>query len=138
MTRRFGILVCIFFASLATTVGCGSGDEDAGVEAASQWLQLLDSGEVAKSWEQSSGVFRNNLSMEDYQKSIGDSRGSLGELMSRELRSAQAAHSLPNAPRGRYVVVQFDSVFANHPAMVETVTTKFEGGDWRVLGYRSR
>lgn len=138
MTRSFGILACLLLASIATSVGCGSGDEDAAVEVATQWLKLLDSGEVGKGWEQSSRVFRNNVSVEDFKKSIGDSRGPLGKLMSREVRSAQAAHSLPNAPRGRYVIVQFDSVFANHPAIVETVTTKFEGAGWRVLGYRSR
>jgi hypothetical protein len=138
MTRRFTILVCLLFASSTTTVGCGSGDEDAAVEMTSQWLTLIDSGEVAESWEQSSNNFRNNLPIEDYKKSIEDSRGQLGKLMSRRLRSAQAARSLPNAPRGRYVVVQFDSVFAKHPAMVETVVATFEGEDWRVLGYRSR
>ena len=138
MTRRFGILVGLLIAMFATTIGCGSGDEDAASGAATEWLQGVDAGELAKSWQQSSGVFRNNLSMEDFQKSMEDSRGPLGTLKSREVRSAQAAYSLPNAPRGRYVIVQFDSVFANHPAMVETVTTKFEGGGWRVLGYRSR
>ena len=138
MTRRFTIIVCLLFASITTTVGCGSGDEDAAVEVATQWLKLLDLGSVGESWEQSAGVFRNNLSIEDFKKSIQVSRGPLGRLRSRKLRTAQAAHSVPNAPRGRYVVMQFDSVFANHPAIVETVTAKFEGGGWRVLGYRSR
>ncbi|MFP8882056.1 MAG: DUF4019 domain-containing protein [Myxococcota bacterium] len=138
MTHRFTVLIFLLFASIASTVGCGSGDEDDASEMASQWLTLIDMGDVTESWEQSSGVFQNNLSIEDYTKSIKDSRGHLGKLLSRRLRTAQAARSLPNAPRGRYVVVQFDSVFANHPAMVETVTAKFENGDWRVLGYRSR
>ena len=138
MPRRFGILVSLLFVLFAAPVGCGSVGEDAAVEVATQWLQLIDAGEVGKSWEQSSGVFRNNLSVDEFKKSIQDSRGPLGKLMSREIRSAQAAHSLPNAPRGRYVIAQFDSVFANHPAMVETVTLKFEGGGWRVLGYRVR
>ena len=138
MSRRSSMLVCVLFALIAIAVGCGSGDEDAAVDAAAQWLELLDSGEVAKSWEQSSDIFRKKLSSEDFAKSIEGSRGSLGKSMSRKLRTAQAAQTLPNEPRGRYVVIQFDSVFANHPAMVETVTTKFEGDDWRVLGYRMR
>lgn len=138
MTRRSAIFACVLFASIAITVGCGSGDEDAAVEVTTQWLKLLDTGEVGESWQQSSGLLRNNVSMEDYKKTIEESRGHLGKLMSRRVRTAMSAHSIPNAPRGRYVVVQFDSVFANHPAMVETVTAKFEGGDWRVLGYRTR
>ncbi len=138
MTRRFTIVMCLLFTMTMTAVGCGQGDEEAAVETSTGWLKLLDSGNVDESWKQSAAMFRNNVSVEDYKKSIQESRGHLGKLMSRKVRTAQAAHSLPNAPRGRYVVVQFDSVFENHPAIVETVTTKYDSGDWRVLGYRSR
>ena len=119
MTRRFAILVCLLIASAATSVGCGSADEDAAVEAATQWLTLLDAGEVRRSWAQSAKIFRNNVSIEDYEKMIEDSRAGLGKLTSRSLRSAHARRSLPNAPRGRYVVVEFDSAFENNKAGID-------------------
>ena len=123
---------------LLAVVGCGSGDEDVAVEASDQWLSLLDNGDYQASWQQSAALFRKGVSAEDFAKQIGGAREQAGKLVSRKLRSAQAAQQLPNVPRGRYVVIQYDSVFQNQPAAVETVTEKFEGGQWRVVGYRSR
>jgi hypothetical protein len=56
-------------------------------------------------------------------------------LRSRGARAAQRASSLPGAPDGEYVVLQFDSSFANKQVAVETVTAVFEDGVWRVVGY---
>jgi len=138
MTRRHCIALFLLFATATTGIGCGSGDEDAAVDVATAWVGLLDAGKLEEAWKQSAPVFRNNLSLEDFTKSIEGSRNVLGKLISRKVRTAQAAHSLPNVPRGQYVVVQFDSVFEKHPAMVETVTTKLIGDTWQVQGYRSR
>jgi len=44
--------------------------------------------------------------------------------------------SMPGAPDGEYVVIQFESSFANKESAVETVTPmKGEDGVWRVSGY---
>jgi len=44
--------------------------------------------------------------------------------------------SMPGAPDGEYVVIQFESSFANKKSAVETVTPmKGEDGVWRVSGY---
>ena len=44
--------------------------------------------------------------------------------------------SLPGAPDGEYVVIQFDTSFTNKKVAVETVTPmKDEDGIWRVSGY---
>jgi hypothetical protein len=44
--------------------------------------------------------------------------------------------NLPGAPAGQYVVMQFDSSFANKHSAVETVTFMLEeGGQWRAAGY---
>ena len=55
---------------------------------------------------------------------------------SRELLSAQHMTSLPGAPDGDYVVIQFKTSFANKKSAVETVTPMLEkDGVWRVSGY---
>ncbi len=44
--------------------------------------------------------------------------------------------SMPGAPDGEYVIIQFESSFANKKSAVETVTPmKDENGVWRVSGY---
>ena len=57
-------------------------------------------------------------------------------LVSRKLKSTQFATSLPGAPDGEYVVIQFEASFGNKRASVETVTPMLEkDGQWRVSGY---
>jgi hypothetical protein len=44
--------------------------------------------------------------------------------------------SLPGAPDGEYVVIQFKTAFENKKFAIETVTPMLDGdGKWRVSGY---
>ena len=63
-------------------------------------------------------------------------REPLGALAWRNLRSAQRLTELPGAPDGQYVVMQFDSSFANKKTAIETVTFVLEAdGQWKSTGY---
>ena len=63
-------------------------------------------------------------------------RAPLGKLVSRKLKSREYAEKMPGAPDGRYVVVQYDTVFENKASAVETVTPMADpDGVWRVAGY---
>ena len=56
--------------------------------------------------------------------------------MSRQVISTKYATSLPGAPDGEYVVIQFKTSFENKASAVETVTPmKDPDGEWRVGGY---
>jgi hypothetical protein len=57
-------------------------------------------------------------------------------MVSRTLKSASYAKSLPGAPDGEYVVIQFDATFEKKQSAIETVTPMKEpDGRWRVSGY---
>ena len=44
--------------------------------------------------------------------------------------------SMPGAPDGEYVVIQYSTNFQNKKSAIETVTPmKNKGGEWRVSGY---
>jgi hypothetical protein len=44
--------------------------------------------------------------------------------------------SLPGAPDGRYVIIQFNTSFANRPSSVETLTfIMVTNGSWKASGY---
>ena len=63
-------------------------------------------------------------------------RKPLGSLVSRKLKTAQPTTHLPGAPAGQYVVLQFDTSFAEKKAAIETVTVGLEkDGVWRASGY---
>ncbi|MGD8439591.1 MAG: DUF4019 domain-containing protein, partial [Holophagae bacterium] len=80
--------------------------------------------------------FRNAVSQEQWAKAAEAVRQPLGKLASRELKSAEFTTTLPGAPDGEYVVIQFTSTFENKTSAVETVTPmKDPNGSWRVSGY---
>ncbi len=110
--------------------------EDQAVKAAEEWLALVDQGEYEESWQEAATLFKSAVTVEQWQQALNASRKPLGELESRQLKGADYMTSLPGAPDGEYVVIQFDTSFTNKKAAVETVTPmKDEGGIWRVSGY---
>jgi hypothetical protein len=56
--------------------------------------------------------------------------------VSRQLKSKQYTTSLPDAPDGQYVVIQFETSFEQKKSVVETITPMVNAsGQWRVAGY---
>lgn len=111
-------------------------EQEAAEKSARAWLALVDEGKYDQSWEQAAELFRGAVTKEDWAKAMNGSRKPLGRLLSRKLKSATYAESLPGAPDGKYVVLQFDTSFENKKSAVETVTPMLErDGAWRVSGY---
>ena len=108
-------------------------------EAARAWLALTDRGDYAKSWDEAAALFRNAITRPAWQAALTSVRTPLGALKARRLRSATPTHSLPGAPDGNYVVIQFDTSFEHKASAIETVTPMQEAdGTWRVSGYYIR
>jgi len=111
-------------------------NEKAADAAAQKWLAVVDAGNYAESWKQAASAFRKAVTAEQWNAALSASRGLYGALVSRKLRSAEYRTSLPGAPDGEYVVIQYDSSFEHKKSAVETVTPmKDSDGAWRVSGY---
>jgi hypothetical protein len=112
------------------------GKEKAAVAAAEEWLSLVDSGNYGQSWREAAVYFKNAVTEEKWAQSLKAVRNPLGKLISREVKSTIYSTSLPGAPDGEYVVIQFEASFENKKSAVETVTPMLEkDGSWRVSGY---
>jgi Protein of unknown function (DUF4019) len=110
--------------------------EDEAQKAAEQWLSLIDAGKFAESWQTAAEYFQAAVPQEQWQRSLDAVRKSLGEMVSRKFQSAKYTRSLPGAPDGEYVVLQFETSFANKKDAIETVTPMLDkDGRWRVSGY---
>ena len=84
-------------------------------------------------------MFKAAVTEKEWEQKVEAARGPLGALFSRKLKSAQYKTELPGAPDGQYVVIQYDSSFANKKSAVETVTPMLDkDGQWRVSGYYIR
>lgn len=132
MTRRFSVLA---FVLLAFGTAFAGEKETAAEAAALEWLSYVDAGEYVTSWSNSGAMFKKQLTPQAWEDAAGNARKPLGAMRSRKVQAAQLATSLPGAPDGEYVVLQFASSFENQASGVETVATVFEGGAWRVVGY---
>lgn len=108
---------------------------DAAVAAAEEWLALVDAKEYRQSWQEAAPFFQDHVTEEQWVKQIASVRGPFGKPKSRELLGARFMTTLPGAPEGKYVVIQFKTDFANKPDSVETITPMKADGAWRVSGY---
>lgn len=111
-------------------------EEKAAIEAAKSWLALVDSSKYEESWEESATLFQGAVSKDNWVKSLQSVRAPLGNLISREVKSKEYHTTLPGAPEGEYVVIQFNTSFDNKKSAIETVTSMLDkDNEWRVSGY---
>jgi len=104
--------------------------------AAAQWLGLVDDRKYDESWDAAALYLRSAVPKEQFAQKLAAARDPLGKLVTRDLKSAQYATSLPGAPDGQYVVIQYASSFENKKSAIETVTPMLDkDGKWRVSGY---
>jgi hypothetical protein len=105
-------------------------------KAAESWLKLLDNGDYRACYLQASEIVKDHLSEDAFVQQFSAARKMLGAVVSRKLKVAQYATSLPGAPDGQYVVMEYDTSFANKKSATETVTPMLDNdGQWRVSGY---
>jgi hypothetical protein len=104
--------------------------------AALAWLALTDAGDYSRSWDMAAGIFQSSISKQNWMNALQNARGPLGTLILRKVKSVRYAQSLPGAPDGEYVVIQYESQFESKKAAIETVTPHLEkDGSWKVSGY---
>lgn len=144
--RILGVLVGV--ALVVGTVGCskpaddrasgteGVNKEEQAIAAARVWLETVDDGGYARSWDTSANLFQRAVGKGQWSEQLTAIRTPLGGLVSRELASSHYATELPGAPDGEYVVIQFTTSFENKRTAVETITPMLEeNGAWKVSGY---
>jgi hypothetical protein len=113
-----------------------AGVDKAAISSAEAWLNAIDAGRYSESWKGAAPFFQGAVTEKGWTKSMESFRKPLGGLISRKLKSARPMTELPGAPDGQYVVMKFETSFANKKTAVETVTFMLEkDGQWRAAGY---
>lgn len=110
-------------------------EEQAAAASADHFLRLIDSGQYQESWRQTAAIFKSQVAQQQWTEQLQSLRPLLGGAERRTIRSAQRATSLPGAPDGDYVVLQFDTFFEKKKDAIETVTLSHNGEKWLVAGY---
>jgi Protein of unknown function (DUF4019) len=151
LVRRRFVTVCLSGMLMAVgTTFAADKPEDAAQAAAESWLKLVDAGDYSASWGQAARALKGAVNQAEWTRMAGGERTPLGKLVSRRLKSREYTEKAPTTrviggkvytwgSVGKYVIIQYDSVFANRPSAVETVTPMADpDGVWRVSGYSIR
>ena len=126
--------LAFFIKSLAQTDN--HKDAEAAATLASQaWLKIIDAEDYAKSYLETGKIFQSAVTNEKWISSITPIRKQMGKLIARENFSTTYTTTVPGAPDGEYVILQFKTSFANKKEATETVSVVKENGSWKVVGY---
>ena len=136
MVRRIVCLVAVGLIVATVTGRAAEPLKEKAAAAAEKWLSLIDGEKYGESWKEAAEFFRNAVKQGQWEQSMQSMRKPLGKLVSRQVKSKTYSTSLPGAPDGEYVVIQFETSLERKKSAVETVTPMMQkDGQWRVSGY---
>ena len=110
----------------------------AATKAAEAWLVPTDAGDHAAGWKQGAAPLRAAVTQEQWSAAASAARAPFGPVKARKLAGAQYTRTLPGAPEGEYVVIQYQTEFANKSGIETVVPMREADGSWRVSGYAIR
>lgn len=137
-TKSLGAILLV--ATLVVLAAPAPADDSAAIaqaqKAASSWLALTDGARYGPSWDAAASLFKAAVTKEQWEKALASARSPLGALKARKVKTATFSRTLPGAPAGEYVVIQYESQFESKASATETVTPMLDkDGTWRVSGY---
>ena len=139
MNYALRIFATLFLLASFSCYAASSETEGKAEKDAQAWLALVDAGKYAESWSAASSLFQNSLPQAEWIKGAQSVRAPAGAVKSRVLKSITPASEIKGAPSGKYLTVQFTTVFEHmrkEPSAVETVTLQQgSDGNFRVAGY---
>ena len=135
MIKRL-MMTFTIICSLVGAIAMAQDKNEAAKKSAESWLAVVDKGDYAASYDEAASIFKLAITKEDWLQKVRAARSPLGKMISRKLKRMQYETTLPGAPDGEYVVIQYDTAFENKRSAVETITpTLDKDGQWRVSGY---
>ena len=130
------LMLCAALCLPTAMAQAADNEEAQGIAAATTWLALCDAGSYADSWQEASSFFRGAITEKAWADTLTGIRKPLGAVKDRTRQSSMLTRSLPGAPDGSYVVLTYQTEFANKANALETVTFLLDkDGSWRAAGY---
>ena len=138
---RAGAIILVGVVAALVTAGCMMGQSNPAAvakasQAAESWLQSIDSANYTGSWTAAAAFFRHAVKQDQWVESMEAFRAPLGKNLSRAVGTSRYTTTMPGAPDGEYVFLQYKASFEKKKAAVESVTLLADtDGVWRVSGY---
>jgi hypothetical protein len=123
-------------AMLALPASAQTMEELDAVDAMATWLQGIDAGRVAASWDGLAPAVQGMITREAWEAAIRQGRAPFhGAVVSRQFHQAQPLPVPAGAPAGRYFRLAFVTEFERGGTATETVVTMNDGQRWWAGGY---
>ena len=137
LSRIMLILMLTTSLALPAVAEDSSLDKYAALASAEQFLLLLDRGELNKSWESTSKLFKEIAIKLQWEERVGHLRDQYGAFRNRQHRYSKAMQNGDGAHEGEYYFLIYGSSLANKDSVMESITMMKESdGLWRVSGYK--
>jgi len=136
--KRLVLIGVAIVILLSACISCALNAEKeiAAITIAEKWLALIDTGKYSNSWQEADENFRSKVPQDKWIQILQIVRTPMGKVISRKLETKVYKTSLPGAPDGHYVIIQYITSFQDKRNFTETVVSAFDkDGRWRVLGY---
>lgn len=138
LRRLLLILVVLPYAGCAIAPRADSGEAQL-VNAARNWLDLLDRQKYQDAWDRAAAHFRTANSQEAFLRYAVGVRRPLGPSTHREIWRQGFRAQVRGRPDGQYFIVSFRTTFAKAgTAVFEHVMLENERKSWTVSGYLFR
>jgi dienelactone hydrolase len=132
---RRGALAGVAAAVLALPAAAQTSADDA-ARAMAAWLQGIDAGRVAESWDGLAPPVREMVTREVWSRVVGQARAPFaGAVTSRSMDEAGPIAAPPGAPAGQYLRLSFATGFAGGAAATESVVAMHDGSRWWAGAY---
>ena len=105
------------------------------LSAALDWASLVDARKWDESWQAAAGIFKSQVTAQQWASAVEQVRTPLGAMSGRTLKNVTKSSTLPGAPDGEYEILEFQTNFAQKSDAVETIVLAREGAEWKVAGY---
>lgn len=106
-------------------------------EAADAWLALFDANDIEATYDTAAEAFKTQVELQDWEAQAAQVKQAVGELDGRTYMETTYADELPQAPEGDYMIVQYETQYANLN-VTEYVILVQEGDTWRMVGFNAQ
>jgi hypothetical protein len=131
LTRVTSLVLIAFLA--AALLSCKNPTEQTAIQAATSWLSLVDEEKYPESWVGLAGLFKKDITKEEWIHDLNRFRKPLGNLVERKLQHKSKSSG---ASVGEYLIFQYETSFEKKTSVLEVVSLiKDKDGNWKILGY---
>lgn len=138
--REFSILfisaIFLFFLHCQDSPDNVSPEGKDALEEAMTWLNKIDEGRYAESWQMTSASIKNRTTEKQWIIGMEQIRAPMGAVTKRKIISVKPGKTITKETQQRNVIAQFSTTFKDQNSVTEFVTLQLENNqEWLVSAY---